>query len=460
MPNLAHAWRTQVDPLMDMYQTLVMNKYPFANLLTLTCFIIMGGINCKIALGSKRLYWLHSMVLSVLGSFFGGTIVMICLGATPPIFTNDLMIPIAIAVWYALHQLDLLDFLMFPPITLIWTTLSTCFRVHGTIRIVNLAAEKIPASSYPGIAIVAPIVLGTVNGCGGMFFPLQKGLAPLEKGCPWPVQLPFFVAAVYHILINDREGPLGSFARDVIGDHCPYRVTLALVTFGLINNLTQAFFDASANLLTPFHKLLYLVFQVQGPELSEKYKRKGLFDTVGWAYDTRLSLERWLEFLRILFVIAVVVLHIVNSMPPSTLGTNKPVFVGRSGVLKVVGVCQVAPKLSGCSPFFLQLSEKTPGKWDLGVFQQQTGLGVIAQSEHRVWNTAFAVRGEGSKSLVLGEDGVLRLVASENQMETVLWQSKRACKAAAAGKSTTLELEASDGTPFVRCADGSTTRFK
>ncbi|CAN0079241.1 unnamed protein product, partial [Phaeothamnion confervicola] len=48
--------------------------------------------------------------------------------------------------------------------------------------------------------LLAPVLVGTVAGCGGLFLPPDRCRWPLEHGVPWPVQSAAYAAALYWYL--------------------------------------------------------------------------------------------------------------------------------------------------------------------------------------------------------------------------------------------------------------------
>ena len=64
-----------------------------------------------------------------------------------------------------------------------------------------LKAGWLSASLGSSVPIIGPIIAGAIGGCGGGFFPLDKGLKPLEAETAWRVTSGFY-GAVWLTLLD------------------------------------------------------------------------------------------------------------------------------------------------------------------------------------------------------------------------------------------------------------------
>jgi hypothetical protein len=421
----------------------------------MVCFIINGAVNARNAEQKMKtkVYWFHSLILSIFTSFFGGTLAPLLCGKTPILLANDLIIPGCIVAWYCINRLNFMPILMFGPVRFFWVTMSTIFRCHGVIKATIMAAESLPVSVYSNVPLVGPIVIGTIMGTAGLFFPFDKGLTPIKLGMPWVIQGSMMTAFFYHTLVNDRVGTVGTIMQGVFGNHSACIIKLTLVTFWLAQVLVQKFVHSEANFLTPFHKLLYLIFQCQGPLKNFGHAKTDPSATVGWDYVTRRSLESWLELLRVLLIVGCLLMGIALSTPATALRSGKMVPIG-----KVTGVCQLsALTTGGCSPYHMQF-ESSSGSLGLTVYSGTCAEYRGIDKKASVWNLKTgSVSDDLPVYLSLGEDGRLRTVSRDDNtgIEKVVWTSSSSCKTTVANHSLLLKLDRENGQPKLHCPDGS-----
>lgn len=361
--------------------------------------------------------------------------------------------------------------------------------VDSTIEIVS------PGPYYPS-AIIGPIFTGTAVGTVSQFFPLDAGLSPVAKGTPWTMQGAFLSSFFYHVLVHDHRGFIGCFFRGILGTHSRARIRVCIASMHLVTLVFQVIFSQDFNLFTPFHKFFYLILQLHGPAISLDKKISG---TVGWTYASRIIFEKWMNWLRFLFVLLVLGGHIYLTRPPAALHPGSKILVGES-----IGTCQFFSPVKLCNPYILALEAQRF---------------VLSTGETEVWSTAyriatysgtvlpaivagsgqepFAVQGkekvplrslspvwsrtikypsslprQDSKhfaALKLDPSGVLQLIFFDKikKIEIVIWESNRKCTAddtyAHEDKSKVkglaelvgLVLDSVTGFPVIRCSDGS-----
>lgn len=75
-------------------------------------------------------------------------------------------------------------------------------RAMVVVKLTAAAGSAIPASDF-SVPIFGPIFCGTIAGCGGAFFPLNKGLDPIKKEGLAPNMISALIAATfYHLFVN------------------------------------------------------------------------------------------------------------------------------------------------------------------------------------------------------------------------------------------------------------------
>ena len=296
----------------------------------------------------------------------------------------------------------------------------------------------------------------------------------------------FLSAVFYHLMVNDTEGAAGTALRAVCGTYSETTVRVLVASVHIVTLLLQLFFSPDANLFTPLHKLLYMIFQTEGPT---NVVQKPLVQTVGWDIRTRIALERAIEVGRVLVVLLVLSFHVYHSAPPTVLraaGTGPVGITNQISLGKSVGVCQLFSYARKCEPVYFALqntaSDASKGEVSLQLTSYQgtaakTWFGSSSSSDNKsaekqkvTWQRSISRRpvlvGEGAVTVSArldGATGVLRVVATSdaNGQEEALWTSSSRCPAVAAGTSSSsaaayLTLDANTGTPVVHCSDGTT----
>jgi hypothetical protein len=393
---------------------------------------------------------------------------------------NDVVVPLTLLIWYLTYiPTGFYSLLTFFPVKMAWTVFVGLFRTHAVCNMVNVASSTLKAGPYYPIPLVGPIIAGAALGSMGQFIPFDKGLSAISAGVPWPIQGAFMSAAFYHCMVNDATGLCGNTFRAVFGTYSEQTVRIIIATVNIVTLLIQAAFSPSANLFTPVHKLLYMIFQVEGP-LDVQQKPK---ETVGWDYRTRIALERAIELARLLAVLLVLAFHIYLTAPPTVLLAATPVANGISwgrapsiALGSSVGTCQMFAYVRDCQPHHLILENVAPDAAKGGVSLQFASYPAPAKSWYSssakssaksVWQRSIGkkpVLSDVTVSASLGQDGVVRVVSTskDSQQEEALWTSSSRCAAKAKAKAAGETKESpvyltldSAGKPVVHCADGS-----
>jgi hypothetical protein len=116
-----------------------------------------------------------------------------------------------------------------------------------------VCAQRLKGSStlYP-IPLAGPIIVGTVRGAGGLFFPPDKGLSGLKAGLPFNAQIALVCAALWHLAVNDEfvlggmlRGAISTLTLGMVGGAVgstqlrPDALKCAIVVFFLVMNVLQ-----------------------------------------------------------------------------------------------------------------------------------------------------------------------------------------------------------------------------
>jgi len=302
----------------DAFEAFANMQIPYVRELATVGNAINGTLGIYASLqGQPTLYWLHSLILTVMGSFGGGLIAPLFLGKPAAVFTNDLVVFACIVCWYFVHYLGGSRLLNWKPIRMIWSIFVGLFRTSSVIGLVAMANSTLSASKYYPIPLFGPILSGTLVGSMSAFLPLDKGLAPIAKNTPWPIQAAFMTATFYHLMIHDTQGIFGVTLRSMLGTYTPATLTTIIAIVQIAHIELQLFLSPDVNLFTPFHKIGYLVFQVEGPKLpSQQGTTK---PNVGWDLKARNRLKVLLEISRVLIVLSTIAGYIFLMVLPVSL---------------------------------------------------------------------------------------------------------------------------------------------
>lgn len=351
--------------------------------------------------GQPTLYWLHSLVLTVIGSFGGGFIAPVLLGKPALVFNNDLIMLCSIACWYFVHYLSGHHLLNWKPVKMIWSCFLGIFRTGAVINIVVMAHNTLTPSKYYPIPLFGPILSGTLLGSMGAFLPFDKGLAAISKNTPWAIQAAFLSAVIYHLMIHDTHGLFGVSLRLMLGTYSRSTITVLIAIMQIAHLELQLFLSPEANMFTPLHKLGYLLFQVEGPKLPSQQVPSATLN-VGWNLKTRNRLKWLLDLSRVLIVLLVFTGHIflmvlpvsLPAVPTSTFPTAltmQPTLQNATVSLKQyeelrrhalplnssIGRCQWFQPWRQCQPVMMKLEQLLANNADTGTYR-------LAVYEHMV----------------------------------------------------------------------------
>jgi len=301
-----------------------------------------------------------------------------------------------------------------------------------------VATKMLPATDYyPYCPLVGPIMAGCLLGGVGMFMPFDKGLKPISDGTPWPIQGAFMSAFFYHTIIHDKTGPIGMISRNIFGSYNESTARLIIGSVWISSGIAQNFFDQSANLFTPFHKFLYLVFQVDGPGNFSTKQKEGT--TVGWDYRTRLILERWIELSRVLIVVACVSFHIYYNLPPVRIdaGTVAPITMHTldNGSRPLVGNCQLFSSFRGCTATSMSMYSLEKGTYQLAVKTKKGDVTWTYDLPSSLKSTQVATSLLDLQLSDMGQLTITRTMLDTGKVDTIV--SKTKCS----GQSTPSDLE-------------------
>jgi len=130
----------------------------------------------------------------------GGIIVPILLNLIPVPIAQDAF-PVAVLVNYFIHTYFPVIrevYALSTPLKTVVICLFEILRAMVVCKFTGVAGASIPASDF-SFPVFGPIFCGTIGGCGGAFFPLNKGFDPIAKGVAPPMFSAFLGATFFHL---------------------------------------------------------------------------------------------------------------------------------------------------------------------------------------------------------------------------------------------------------------------
>lgn len=385
----------------------------------MTCAVLAQALSAALAVygihGKSSLYWFHSLVLVMLAGFGGGLVGPLFSGRPSVLVSNDITIPFVIVCWYLVFHIPGFSTIAnWTPIKVFWTVFVGLFRTHAAAGQINATLAVLTPGVYYPTPLVGPIFIGTIMASIGAFLPFNKGLAPIEKSMPYGMQAAFVTSTFYHLMVNDKLGCLGCGLRRVVGTFTRDQALTFIAGFHLYHLFGQMFFDKDVNLMSPVHKLLYMVFNVKGPIMSKAEIEK---PHVGWMIDKRNTLASIMVYGRAVLAAIVLMAHIWLNSPNVAVTYSTPLTVGSS-----IGICQYASPILvfDCSPIYMYLGEHKGG-YSLSVFE---GYAKTYEPTLKAkWTKNLTTARKGSTAtLSVQPSGVFEL----KDEDTLLWSSKDA----------------------------------
>jgi len=133
----------------------------------------------------------------------GGILVPIFINSVPVPLADDAY-PIAIIASYLIHDnfpivREVLN--MSSVVKVLFVIMYETLRAGVVMKMTTAAGAAIAPSTF-SFPLFGPIMCGTISGCGGVFFPLNKGLEPIKKGLGLPMVTAFIGATLFHLYLN------------------------------------------------------------------------------------------------------------------------------------------------------------------------------------------------------------------------------------------------------------------
>jgi len=204
------------------------------------CLVGYCAGNCAAILkANKDIRFVHGLVLLILNSYGGSTIAAILCGQPVPFMVNEKLLVGLVGTWMVAFMLPGLP-KMVKGTAAGSVLISVCFEVlrcHVMINCHKMAMGVLSAGWLGAVPVIGPVIAGTVGSCGGGFFPLDKGLKPLQAETAWRVTSGFY-GALWLTLMELYGGKAAQYV-PVLGDAGNVRVC-AICFFALTPLLSAA----------------------------------------------------------------------------------------------------------------------------------------------------------------------------------------------------------------------------
>jgi hypothetical protein len=203
---------------------------------------------------SPKINYFHGCALMVLTCYGGSTISAIMVGAPVVFAVNEALVSVSLTVWTVMYLAPDMIIKLLKDTTIGSYLNSACYeimRCHVLMNCSKQAATILPAAlavpSADRVAIIGPLIAGTLGGCGGGFMPLNKGLDPLAGGTNWRI-LSAMIASTW--LFLSMQYPDSKAMIGVDGDTARFIAVSFCVVMPIIQSVT-GFAPLGANPLVP-----------------------------------------------------------------------------------------------------------------------------------------------------------------------------------------------------------------
>ena len=223
-----------IDPLKD--------AFLFAGDFKILFYICLVGFclaNARVVLGATpKINYFHGCAMMVLICFGGSTISAAMVGAPVAFVANEALVPVCLATWTVVYFVgsSAFDFVKTSAVgVVLQSTTYEIMRCHVLMNCTKQAAALLPGAlvvpSAGRVAIVGPLIAGTLGGCGGAFMPLNKGLDPLAAGTNWRISSAM-ISSLW--LFLSMQYPDSKSAIGLDGDTCRFLTVSFVVVVPLV----------------------------------------------------------------------------------------------------------------------------------------------------------------------------------------------------------------------------------
>lgn len=190
-PAISHGGSAEEDPFELIISFLTYGKY--GHVMKPLCFL---GRALHMGSGMNLDFDAYSLVNLVTTAYGGGIVAPLALGNRPAPLVLDVITAVSLLALFLYTSTDFKKLYELAPFKIVGLFLEAMFRI-------NLIAGFVRSCSLP--SRVGPIVVGTVAGVGGMFFPFSKGINALKPPLKPPIFRVFATSAFVAIASNPQK---------------------------------------------------------------------------------------------------------------------------------------------------------------------------------------------------------------------------------------------------------------
>ena len=242
MPKAAALPVTPPSSPLDMLKDAFLFAGDF-KILFYVCLVGFCIANARVILGaSPKINFFHGCAMMVLINYGGSTISAVMVGAPVAFVANEALVPVCLAVWTVIYLVGAgtFDFVKTNLVgAVLQSTTYEIMRCHVLMNCTKQDAALLPSAlvvpSAGRVAIVGPLIAGTLGGCGGAFMPLNKGLDPLAGGLNWRISSAILTSLW---LFASMQYPETKTAIGLAPDTCRVLAVAFLVAVPIVQMLT------------------------------------------------------------------------------------------------------------------------------------------------------------------------------------------------------------------------------
>lgn len=140
---------------------------------------------------TPNINYFHGCAMMVVVCFGGSTISAVMVGAPVAFVLNEALASCCLGTWTVMYLVpDLTIGLLKTSVGTVVTSINyEVMRCHVAMNCTKqaqaLLASALVVPAVGRVAVIGPLIAGTLGGCGGAFMPLNKGLEPLAGGLNW-----------------------------------------------------------------------------------------------------------------------------------------------------------------------------------------------------------------------------------------------------------------------------------
>lgn len=186
-------------------ETILWKRYSFFDVTVVARLLcVCSGVYSSTANKTLNGQQVKSLLQLIFTAYGGGFLGFMLLGEAAAPIAKDILIIYAMVVWALFFVTGGLFAKLFEiaPVKIVCVLLNEVFRA-GFIALLTNKSLSVLSANEPHY--IGPIIIGTIAGCGGYFYPMSKGVSVLDNGINWDTQSAFACAVFYRMMNMSDE---------------------------------------------------------------------------------------------------------------------------------------------------------------------------------------------------------------------------------------------------------------